>query len=49
MDQVATKGINTGTATEEEVMEFKKLADGIAKSMNLSGDSLDLWNSKIEE
>lgn len=43
------KGINTGTATEEEVMEFKKLADGIAKSMNLSGDSLDLWNSKIEE
>jgi hypothetical protein len=30
-------------------MEFKKLADGIAKSMNLSGDSLDLWNSKIEE
>jgi hypothetical protein len=43
------KGINTGTATEEEVMEFKKLADGIAKSMNLSGNSLDLWNSKIEE
>jgi hypothetical protein len=43
------KDINTGTATEEEVMEFKKLADGIAKSMNLSGDSLDLWNSKIEE